>query len=136
MDTKAKRILIVEDEPVSRETIRLIMKNYGDCVVAEGGKDAVTFFKGALEKQAPFDLVTLDISMPDMDGKDVLKHMRESEKRLHIPPEKRARIVMLTSYADRNNLQESLKAGCDDYFLKPFNKQIIEEKLKNMELLK
>jgi two-component system chemotaxis response regulator CheY len=130
------KILIVEDEFVSREKIYQILKNFGDCTVAEGGKAALALFKDALQKGHPFDLITLDISMPDMDGKDVLKQIREIENSMNLESPKKTKVIMLTGYADKGNIQGSLKAGCDDYLLKPFDKHIIEEKLKNLNLIK
>ncbi len=128
------RILIVEDEFVSREKIHSIMKNYGDCTVVEGGRAAVISFKNALRNNSPFHVVTLDISMPDMDGKDVLRQIRDAEKANGIRHEDRVKVLMLTAHADRGNIQGCLKTGCDDYLLKPFNKEIVEEKLKNLKL--
>lgn len=129
------KILIVEDESVSREKIHFIMQNFGDCTVVEGGKAAVAAFKNAFRNNSPFHVITLDISMPDMDGKDVLRQIRDAERAANIPHEKRTKVIMLTAHADRNNIQESLRADCDDYLLKPFNTELVEEKLKNLELL-
>lgn len=130
------RILIVDDELVSREKIHSIMKNYGDCTVVTGGRAAVASFKNALQNNSPFHVVTLDISMPDMDGKDVLRQIRDAERAANITHEKRTKVIMLTAHADRDNIQGSLRADCDDYLLKPFNKELVEEKLKNLKLIK
>lgn len=129
------RILIVEDEFVSREKIHAIMKNFGDCTVVDGGRVAVISFKNALQNNSPFHVVTLDISMPDMDGKDVLRQIRDAERAANITHENRSKVIMLTAHADRDNIQGSLRADCDDYLLKPFNKELVEEKLKNLKLI-
>jgi two-component system chemotaxis response regulator CheY len=130
------KILIVEDESVSREKIHHIMKNFGKCTVAEGGSAGLRLFKEALQEGEPFDLVTLDISMPDIDGKNVLRQIRKAENSINSENYKKTKVIMLTGHADKENIQGSLKAGCDDYLLKPFDKQLVEEKLKNLDLIK
>ncbi|MBZ0156194.1 MAG: response regulator [Alphaproteobacteria bacterium] len=128
------RILIVEDEIASREKLRKILQDYGECCTVEGGWDAVIAFTDALQRGEPFSLITLDITMPDMDGKEIVRIIRERER--HLPAGKRAKVVMATAHVDKDNLLGSVKAGCDDYIVKPFTRQIIEEKLRKLGLLK
>ena len=66
------KILVVDDELVSRKKMQKIMELVGECVVAENGTDAVAAFKEAIENESPFDLISLDIAMPDMSGIEAL----------------------------------------------------------------
>jgi two-component system chemotaxis response regulator CheY len=66
------KILIVDDEFVSRTKLKLIMKNYGQCEDVEHGKDAIAIFHHAHFINEPFNLIMLDINLPEMNGIMVL----------------------------------------------------------------
>lgn len=123
------KILVVDDEFVSRKKMSKLLKTYGDCTVAEDGGSAIACFREALEQEAPFDLVTLDIDMPDMDGTEVLFELRDLEGERHTP------VMMVTSHSDRDTIITAVQAGCDDYIAKPFNRVLIEEKLVKVGLI-
>ena len=129
------RILVVEDEPFTRDALAAIMENYGVCTAAGEGRSALAAFSGALESGEPYDLITLDIEMPEMNGQEILTRIRETEKIKSIPADERAKVVMLTCHAEREHLSASIRAGCDDYILKPFSRKIVEEKLRKLNLL-
>ena len=128
------KILIVDDEIVSRMKMFKIMMNFGDCDEAEGGSEAIAAFIEAWQERAPYDLITLDISMPDMDGKKTLSRIRAIEKEREIPREKQVKIIMVTANSDTNNLLLSVNAGCDEFIVKPINRQRVIEKLRKIGL--
>ncbi len=66
------KTLIVDDERVSRAKMKKILESFGECEAVDSGKAAIDYFKRARENRAPFDQITLDIAMPDMDGTEVL----------------------------------------------------------------
>ena len=68
--------------------------------------------------------------MPDMDGTEVLYHIRKKEK--NIPKEKRVKVIMVTSHKDKGSIITSVQAGCDDYVTKPFDKETLVAKLDKM----
>ena len=72
--------LIVEDDFSSRFLLQRLLKQYGDCHVAVNGKEAVSAYRMALDAGQPYDLVCLDIMMPEMDGHAALKEMRAMEE--------------------------------------------------------
>ena len=127
------KILVVDDELVSRKKMQKIMVNLGECEMVEGGRDAMTAFTKALEAGVPFDLITLDIAMPDMDGAEALFEIREIENQENIPREKQVKILMVTSHSDRDNIITCIQAGCDDYIVKPFDKETVIKKLEKMQ---
>lgn len=114
-------VLCVDDDPVSLNKMVAIMEEIGDCRQAETGKEAVTVFFKNLEAGNTFDLITLDISLPDMEGTEVLRILRQIEADKGIAGQKRAKIIMVTSHADKGRVVASLKAGCNDYIVKPFD---------------
>lgn len=126
------RVLIVDDELASRNKMLKIMGNFAECVAVDSGKAAVKAFKEAWEIEEPFDLATLDISMPVMDGTEVLYEIRQIEKAKKIPKEKHVKILMVTSHADRDTVITCIQAECNDYIVKPFDKEIVLGKMKKL----
>lgn len=129
------RILIVDDEVVSRSKMAAILGIYGHCDVVESGRAAIAAFEAAWEVESPYALITLDIGMPDMDGTEVLFSIREYEARKAVPAEKKTRIIMVTSHSDRGNIVTCLQAGCNDYVVKPFNRETVSKKLVGLPVL-
>ena len=126
------KILIVDDEIVSRMKMYKIMTNFGDCDEAEGGSEAITAFTEAWQECLPYNLITLDISMPDMDGKETLSRIRAIEAEKKIPKEKQVKVIMVTANSDVNNFFLSVKSGCDEFIVKPFNRQRVIEKMQKI----
>ena len=129
------RILIVDDEIVSRTKMDTLMRSFGECRTAENGRQAIALLEEAVSDGQAFDLVTLDINMPDMQGPEVLQHIRALETNRHIPENKRSCVVMVTSQSDKANVLSCIGAGCNDYITKPFNIQIIRAKMDKLGLL-
>jgi HD-like signal output (HDOD) protein/FixJ family two-component response regulator len=129
------RILVVDDEIVSRKKMLKILGKFGECEVALTGTQAVEVFREALEKQTPFELITLDIMMPEIDGKQVLQHIREYEKQKDVPREQWVKVFMVTSATDRDTIISCVKTGCDEYITKPFSMETVMKKLGENGLL-
>jgi len=108
------------------------MESLGECEAVESGSAAIAAFKKAWETWMPFDLITLDITMPEMDGTEVLYAIREIEKEKKIPIEKQVKILMATSHSDKDTVITSIQAGCDDYIVKPFDREVIIKKLEKL----
>jgi CheY-like chemotaxis protein len=128
------KILIVDDELVSRKKMEKILQHYGVCHAVDNGRAAIDAYTQALMNREPFDLVTLDVSMPDMGGTEVLSTIRIYERNNSIPKEKRVKILMVTSHADHETVITSIAAGCDDYIKKPFSLVHVFQKLTKMGL--
>ena len=112
-----KRVLIVDDEAVVRNGIsRALQKRGMFTELASSGREALDF----LNDQA-FDLVLLDIRMPDMDGIEVLKRIRTGH------PE--TEVIMITGYPTIDSAVHSVKLGALDYLVKPFRLDDLEASL-------
>lgn len=123
------KTLIVDDEAVSRKMLERIMRSFGDCMTVSSGAEAVVAFEAGWQDWTPFDLVTLDVSMPDMQGIDVLRRIRHLEATKQVSPERRAKIIMVTAHAEKETVIAAIRGGCNDYITKPFHQAIIAKKL-------
>ncbi|RLC32510.1 MAG: response regulator [Deltaproteobacteria bacterium] len=129
------KFLVVDDEPVSRKKMEMILSHFGQCETTETGRKAVDRFHASLGKGDPFDLITLDISMPDMDGITALLKIREAERMFWINSGQGAgkvKIMMVTAHAKKDIVLNCIKAGADDYVVKPFDREIVSGKLQAM----
>ena len=74
------KVLIAEDDFASRKFMLRFFEKYGECDVTVDGKEAVEAYKMAIECGEPYDLICLDIMMPEMDGHQALKTIRKIEE--------------------------------------------------------
>ncbi len=116
------KTLIVEDDPTSRFLLEQILSPYGPCAFAVNGKEAVEAYIKAMEAQDPYDLICLDIMMPEMDGQTVVKTIREMEEKQGIGAHRAVKIIMTTALEDPKNVVQAFKSLCDFYLIKPINK--------------
>jgi signal transduction histidine kinase/CheY-like chemotaxis protein len=125
-DTNHLRILLVEDNAVNRIlAIRLLEKRGHAVVAAINGKEALA----AMERQS-FDLVFMDVQMPEMDGFEATAALRNREKSTgeHLP------VVAMTAHAMVGDRQRCLDAGMDDYITKPIRPEELSEILRNYSM--
>jgi len=106
------KILLVDDNP---KYLQEALPMYGyDVKVANDGVQALKLIAKIDKKENNFDLILLDVMMPNMNGWDTLKAIRNGEKTKHIP------IIMLTAVNEEQKMVSGLKFGADDYVVKPF----------------
>jgi two-component system, chemotaxis family, chemotaxis protein CheY len=130
------RILIVEDEFISRHLLQELLTSYGTCDTAINGKEALETFVNALDSGNPYDLICLDIMMPEMDGQEVLKNIRDIERGREILGLDGVKIIMTTALEDFGNIKNAFAEQCEGYLVKPITKHKIIKQLKALELLK
>ena len=126
------KVLVVDDELVSRKKMEKIMTAFGQCIAVESGADALKAVEEAIGKGEPFDLITLDVSMPGMDGTEVMYEIRVIEDKRNIPKENRSKVLMVTGQSDKDTVITCVQAGCDGYVVKPFDSAIMAEKIKQI----
>ncbi|MBD3410953.1 MAG: response regulator [Ignavibacteriales bacterium] len=129
------KTLIVEDDFVSRTVLDEILEPYGKRDVAVNGKEAVEAFGLALEKEEPYDLVCLDIMIPELTGQEALVEMRKIEEANNVPHRERAKVVMTTALGDFDNIKTAFKEQCEAYLVKPLNKKKVTEALANIGIV-
>lgn len=119
------RILIVDDAKFMRETLETILSNDGHTIVgkAENGKEAV-----ALYKEFRPDLVTMDITMPIMNGIEAIKKI--------IDIDNEASIVACSALSQQKVVVEAIESGAKDFIVKPFDEhRVLESVNQTLELL-
>lgn len=108
MSNKMASILIVDDEMTSIEVMRCLLSTNVDIKTAETGTDAL-----ALLKEHTFDLVLLDIDLPDMSGFDVCKKIKSDDETKKLP------VIFISGYKDLIFEMQAYEAGAADYLNKP-----------------
>jgi two-component system, chemotaxis family, chemotaxis protein CheY len=129
------KTLIVEDDFTSRLILQEILKGYGPTHIAVNGKEAIEAVNMALEAKEPYNLICLDIKMPEMDGMAALKEIRNLEKSKEMSPSDMAKIIMTTGVTEKENILEAIKAQCDYYLVKPVQKKILIRELQRLKLI-
>ena len=113
------RSLIVEDDFSSRLLLQELLAPYGQCHTAVNGSEAVSAYGMALDAGQPYDLICLDIMMPEMDGQAALKEIRALEELKGIDSTHGAKIVMITALGDIKNVSAAYQQLRDGYLVKP-----------------
>jgi len=109
-----KKILVIDDEKLVVESLKKLLKREGyDANIAKNGTEAM-----AQIKESDFDLIVSDIRMPDINGIEIVKKIREYLKQNGKRPIPE---ILITGYASKENLDEAEKLNVADYIYKPFN---------------
>ena len=120
---KGLKILVVDDFSATRTIVinHLSKLGYSNTVEVENGFSALARLRSAI-----FDLVVTDWSMSDMSGLDLLKLIRADSGLKHIP------VLMVTSEDLQGNIITAIKAGLNDYIVRPFEEHTFEQKLEKI----
>jgi len=114
------RILIVEDHPLIAELVETRLRIEGmQPTKCPGGREAL-----ALLTSDPFDVVILDIMMPDVDGYEVLRHIRSTTETAELP------VIFLTAKSTPADIEKGLSLGANHYITKPFSGQDLMRKVR------
>lgn len=131
------KILIAEDDAISRRIIGKILSRFGTCDTAVNGAEAVEAFRLARQDGYPYDLVCLDIMMPDMDGQEALRKIRAVEKQAGIRGRREVKVIMLTALDDPRSVVEAFyRGGATSYLVKPIETEKLLAELQQLGLLK
>lgn len=123
-----KYILVVDDEPAVLGTLdsRLVKEGYKVKTV-DTGKAATQAFVGSYYDQ-PFDVILLDVDLPDINGCDVLKGIRQEEELRGLKYDDGVKIIMQTGL--KESWMDAFNLGCDDYIIKPYAFEDLLKKIK------
>lgn len=128
------RILVVEDDFISRRLLCRFLEPFGECDVAINGLEALTAVEHSIQAGENYDLICLDIMMPEMDGHESLKQIRAIEATDGKCVGQGAKIIMTTSLEDSKNIREAFKLSADGYVVKPIEKKKLIATLHDLGL--
>ncbi|MCP3898351.1 MAG: HDOD domain-containing protein, partial [Desulfobacteraceae bacterium] len=126
------KILIIDDDFISRKILNAKLNKLGECTSVDGGKEAISLYNKSLKEKEPFNLLVLDISMPHVNGLEVLKTIRGKERKQKIPKTKRVKIIMVTSRMNKLTIKSCIKNGCNGYITKPVNSFLLFQNIKKL----
>jgi two-component system chemotaxis response regulator CheY len=129
------RILIAEDDYVSRKFLYKFLSTFGECDVTVDGMEAVEVFLSALESDNYYDLVCLDIMMPEVDGIKALKTIRLLEQEKNLPPNKKCKVIMTTALNDPDGIFKTYELGSEAYAVKPIDTVKLVEVMTKLGLI-
>ena len=131
---KRMRTLIAEDDVASRCLLVKLLGEHGETHSVTDGKEAIDAYEEAFQDNRPYDLVCLDVIMPEVDGHNALKAIRQFESENGVGAEDAVKILMVTSCADAANVMKALDADCHAYLVKPIMKATLAEHLRTLGL--
>lgn len=119
MSDEGARVLVVDDNEMNRDMLsrRLLRLNY-EVLMAEDGEQALS-----MVREQSFDLVLLDIMMPNISGYEVLERMKADDATKHIP------VIMISAVDDLDSVVRCIELGAEDYLFKPFNPVLLKARV-------
>ncbi len=132
---RALRTLLVEDDAASRLLLQTFLSRYGDCDVASNGREAVDAFRVALERGQGYELVCMDVMMPEMNGREAVRQIRALENAANSLPKRGTKIIMTTAINDAQEVFRCFQESCDTYLLKPIDLTRLHSHMKSYQLV-
>jgi CheY-like chemotaxis protein len=124
LDIAGVRVLVAEDHPTNQKVVELILESVGVTpVIVENGQLAIDLLK--VER---FDVVLMDMQMPELDGLSATLQLRQFEREQRLP---RTPVIMLTANALDDHIRASHEAGADMHLSKPIHAQALIESIMN-----
>jgi two-component system, chemotaxis family, chemotaxis protein CheY len=132
---RALRVLLVEDDFASRLLLQTFLSRYGECHIAVNGREAVDACRSALDRGQAYDLICMDIMMPEMDGREAARQVRELEEARGTLSTFGAKIFMTTTVDDVREVILCFKELCDAYLIKPIDLGQLLNHMKSHQLV-
>lgn len=130
------KCLIVEDDPASSFIMEKMISIHGTFAAVVNGKQAIDEFRLAHKTNNPYDLILMDIMMPETNGLQSVLEIREMENHMNIPHSDRVKIIMTTALDDPRTVMKSLyESDANSYLVKPIRLQKLEDELRTLKLI-
>ena len=127
------RILIVDDEFVTLTKMKLLLSKYGECDAATNGTQAFKLYEQSVSSSNPYDLITMDIEMPELNGLELLNMIRSMERNESLFP---VRILMISASSTRENVISAIRKRTDLFLVKPVKKNVLESYMAELGFAK
>ena len=129
------RFLVVDDDFETRHLMQKLLRPFGDVDVATDGEEGVEAFSRALKAGEPYALVTMDILMPNVDGQQALREIRQIEKEHGIARENQVRVIMVSGLDNSEELHDAFFLGeATSYIVKPINHAVLLQEIAKLGL--
>ena len=128
--------LIIDDDEVCHQRLKMMLDPFFDCTVAENGLKGFQAYKASRQNNKPFDFVTLDINMPEMNGHETLEAIRKFEEENAIQGLDGVKVIMLTSEGDSKHIFSAFRQGCEAYVTKSGMGEKLLDEIAKLGLLK
>ena len=129
------RFLVVDDDFETRHLMQKLLRPFGDVDVATDGEEGVEAFSRALKAGEPYALVTMDILMPNIDGQQALREIRQIEKEHDIARENQVRVIMVSGLDNSEELHDAFFLGeATSYIVKPINHTVLLQEIAKLGL--
>lgn len=122
---KTLRILVIDDEEFNRRLLSRIVGHYGEIIEAADGRTGLQYLA-----EESFDLVLLDIMMPEMNGIEVLMQIRQQATSNALP------VILISALNDNGDIVKGLEAGANDYITKPIDMDLVQARVRTQLRLK
>ncbi len=121
------KILVVDDNFENQQLLIEILRDHAHCDAASNGKEAIDKYNISLNDK-PYDLILLDIEMPEIGGLELLRKIRQSEEAAGIPLGEGVAIIMVTAH--KKPFLDAFYQGCNDYIIKPIDADKLIQKIE------
>ncbi len=129
------RMLLVEDDIASRLVLETFLGRHGECHVAVNGREAVEMFRAAFEQGQTYDLICMDIMMPELDGREAVRQIRAMEREHGVNSSQGSKIIMTTAVDDLKEVSRCFQQLCDSYLIKPIDLMKLSNQMRSYRLI-
>ncbi len=130
------RVLIVDDDFYSRIVLHDMLRPVAECHIAVNGEEAVGAFQKAMDDGRRYDLVCMDLVMPEMDGQQALQELRGIEDSLGLADEDRTKVIVVSMVEDSKETNDAFfLGGADSFLVKPIDEARLMAELRNLGLV-
>lgn len=130
------KALIVDDDFYSRNMIHEILRQVAQCDIAVNGEEAIEAFRRGVKDGESYDLICLDLLMPEMDGQQALREIRAIEKEYNVAPHAEAKVIVTTMLDDKKETHDAFfLGGATSYLVKPIDEEKLLTEVRSLGLL-
>ena len=125
--------LVAEDDATNGKLLKAFLSRYGEFDIAVDGNEAVNLVLRAIQCGRGYDLVCMDLRMPQLDGQEAIREIRREEAASHVA--KAAKIIVVTVHTDTESIATALLGRCDAYLVKPIDTGKLKKELVALGLI-
>ncbi len=130
------RFLVVDDDFETRRLVQKLLRLFGDVDLATDGEEGVQAFSRALKEGEPYALITMDIFMPNIDGQQALREMRQIEKERGVSAAEQVKVIMISGQESSEDLHDAFFLGeATSYIVKPIKHTVLLQEIAKLGVI-